>query len=84
MSSPRALSGHRLQVVPLWRVSNMGVLNISSLQIPMKTLEYRNYSSHFIGNGTEAQGICLGWENPLEEGKETHSNILAWRIPWTV
>ena len=26
----------------------------------------------------------LGWENPLEEGKDTHSNILAWRIPWTV
>ena len=23
----------------------------------------------------------LGWENPLEEGKETHSSILAWRIP---
>ena len=26
---------------------------------------------------------CLGWENPLEEGMETHSNILAWRIPRT-
>ena len=25
----------------------------------------------------------LGWENPLEEGMETHSNTLAWRIPWT-
>jgi len=25
----------------------------------------------------------LGWENPLEEGMETHSSILAWRIPWT-
>ena len=23
------------------------------------------------------------WEDPLEEGKATHSNILAWRIPWT-
>ena len=23
----------------------------------------------------------LGWENPLEEGKATHSSILAWRIP---
>ena len=22
----------------------------------------------------------LGWEDPLEEGMETHSNILAWRI----
>ena len=25
----------------------------------------------------------LGWEEPLEEGMETHSGILAWRIPWT-
>ena len=25
----------------------------------------------------------LGWEDPLEEGKATHSRILAWRIPWT-
>ena len=24
----------------------------------------------------------LGWEDPLEEGMATHSNILAWRIPW--
>ena len=26
----------------------------------------------------------LGWEDPLEKGKPTHSSILAWRIPWTV
>jgi len=26
----------------------------------------------------------LGWENPLEKAKATHSSILAWRIPWTV
>ena len=25
----------------------------------------------------------LGWEDPLEEGMETHSSILIWRIPWT-
>ena len=24
----------------------------------------------------------LGWEDALEKGKTTHSNILAWRIPW--
>ena len=23
----------------------------------------------------------LGWEDPLEEGMATHSNILAWKIP---
>ena len=26
----------------------------------------------------------LGWEDPLENGKATHSSILAWRIPWTM
>ena len=25
----------------------------------------------------------LGWEDPLEKKKATHSSILAWRIPWT-
>ena len=24
----------------------------------------------------------LGWEDPLEKEKATHSSILAWRIPW--
>ena len=26
----------------------------------------------------------LAWEDPLEKGKATHSNILALRIPWTI
>ena len=26
----------------------------------------------------------LGWEDPLEERKATHSSILAWRTPWTI
>ena len=26
----------------------------------------------------------LGWEDPLEKGKATHSSIVAWKIPWTV
>ena len=25
----------------------------------------------------------LGREDPLEKGRATHSNILAWEIPWT-
>ena len=25
----------------------------------------------------------LGWEDPLEKEMAIHSNILAWRIPWT-
>ena len=30
---------------------------------------------------TLVQSLC--WEDSLEEGMATHSNILAWRIPWT-
>ena len=26
----------------------------------------------------------MGWEDPPEKGKATHSSILAWRIPWTI
>ena len=26
----------------------------------------------------------LGWEDPLEKGRATHSSILGWRIPGTV
>ena len=31
----------------------------------------------------ETQVQSLGWEDPLEKGMTTHSNVLAWRIPWT-
>ena len=31
----------------------------------------------------ETQVRSMGQEDPLEEGMETHSSILAWRIPWT-
>ena len=31
----------------------------------------------------EIQVRSWGWEDPLEKGMETHSTILAWRIPWT-
>ena len=31
----------------------------------------------------ETQVPSLGWEELLEKGMATHSNILAWRIPWT-
>ena len=31
----------------------------------------------------ETQVQSLGWEDPLEKGIATHSNILAWKIPLT-
>ena len=31
----------------------------------------------------ETQVRSLHWEDPLEKEMATHSNILAWRTPWT-
>ena len=31
----------------------------------------------------ETRVRSLGWEDPLEEGTATHSDIVAWRIPQT-
>ena len=31
----------------------------------------------------ETQVRSLGQEDPLEEGRATHSSILTWIVPWT-
>ena len=31
----------------------------------------------------ETWARSLGWEDPLEKGIDTHSSILAWKIPRT-
>ena len=36
-----------------------------------------------FGWGFLTQFQSLGQENPLEKEMETHSSILAWKIPWT-
>ena len=42
----------------------------------------------FLDSSVGKESACnagdLGWEDPLEKRKATHSSILAWRIPWTV
>ena len=43
--------------------------------------------AQLVKNPPAMQGTwvrSLGWEDPLEKGKATHSSILAWRSPWTV
>ena len=32
---------------------------------------------------TEDLVWSLGWDNPLEKGTATYSNVLDWRVPWT-
>ena len=62
----------------------------------MKKKRKKNPASLIIGASLVAQLVknppamqetwvwSLGWEDPLEKGKATHSSVLAWRIPWTV
>ena len=43
--------------------------------------------AQLVKNLPAMQKTCvrsLGWEDPLEKGKATHTSILAWRIPWTI
>ena len=42
--------------------------------------------AHLVKNPPAMQEtwvLSLGWEDPLEKGRATHSSILAWEIPWT-
>ena len=53
-----------------------------SLQYPWASLV-----AQLVKNPPAMQETCvqsLGWKDPLEKGKATHSSILAWRIPQTV
>ena len=48
---------------------------------------WASLAAQLVKNQPEMQETwvqSLGWEDPMEKGKATHSSILAWRIPWTV
>ena len=55
-------------------------------------LDLRSFSKirGFAGGSDSKESVCnmrdLGsipvWEDPMEKGTATHSNILAWKIPW--
>ena len=36
------------------------------------------------GSAGKESAHNVGWEDPLEKEKATHSSILSWRISWTV
>ena len=58
-----------------WRREDMDVLGRTRLP-------GGSYGKDSICNA-ETWVQSLAWEDPLEKEMETHSNILAWRIPWT-
>ena len=51
------------------------------------TINWASLVAQFVKNLPAVQETwlwSLGWEDPLEKGKATHSSILPWRNPWTV
>ena len=50
----------------------------------LRQYSWASIVAQLVKNLTPAWVRSLGWEDPLEEGKATHSSILAWRIQWTV
>ena len=62
-----------------------GIMNNADLLVNI-TVEYSCLVSQMVKNlpaMQETQVRSLGQEDPLEKGMVTHSNILAWRMPWT-
>ena len=55
--------------------------SINQLGAPQGVLVVKNSSAD--AGGVRDAGLMLGSEEPLEEGMATHSNILAWTVPWT-
>ena len=51
-------------------------LGASQVVLVVKTL-------HTNAENIRDMGLISGSDDPLEEGKVTHSSILAWRNPWT-
>ena len=48
----------------------------------MASLVAQSVKNLLANAGLSGSG-SLGWEDPMEKGMATHSNILAWRILWT-
>ena len=46
-------------------------------------LEVKNLPVDAHAGDVRDAGSTPGWERSPEEGMATHSNILAWRVPWT-
>ena len=54
-------------------------MGLSSIRAALVAQKVKNLSAK-----KETWVQFLGLEEPLEKGMATQSNILAWRIPWTV
>ena len=64
--------------------------------ITLQTTQFKLLTKDYMGTSLVAQVVkrlptvqetqvqSLGWKDLLEKEMETHSSILAWKIPWVV
>ena len=65
-----------LKSVPICSLETTQIIKLFPRDIPVGS--DGKESSCNLGDA----GSMLVWEDPLEKGMATHSNILAWTIPW--
>ena len=63
-------------VLPMFSSKSLIVLSLSGTFLVAQTVKR-------LPTMQETWVQSLGWEDPLEKEMETHSSILAWKIPWT-
>ena len=67
------------------RKQNQRLVKASSLH-DQNTKNNLGFPGDSVGKNSPANigdmGSTLGWEDPMENAMGTHSNILAWEIPW--
>ena len=95
--SPPAPNPSQHQGLFQWVNSSHEVAKVLQFQLQHQSFQWNAISNQIKGASLVAQLVknlpaiepsetwvqSLGWEDPLEKGKATHSSILGWRIPWT-
>ena len=87
-STTQAWKGHPITFVKFHVLERSHLVQLTfSRRRLQKGVDFRGYpGGSAVKNPPtmqEAQVPPLGQEDPLEEEMATHSNILAWKIPWT-
>ena len=84
--SAAALDSRLIPPWKLWRSDSFQPLSRVQLLLPawVGLCGWDRIGSSLGFSMWETWVQSLGWEDPLEKGKATHSSILAWRIysPW--
>ena len=78
---------HKVSVVYIRMDQKKNYVYIHNTHINVWACEWASLVAQLVKNPPVMQETwvqSLGWEDPLEKGKATHSSILAWRIPRTV